>query len=535
MYELLRLCHGALDRSLGKVLSPRALQAFRTTSLRIASRLFPARVQISTAQELEALALSQPWNPPELPDWVKAELAEIARDIDPAVHPAGEWVSSATFYAAPWTYSLPGDSYFHLKALLPPHLDHIIFVPWLKSGGADLGAIHFANALATDFAQRVAVIATENASSPWSDRLAAGVTFVPAGSALEELEAQHRIDVVVRLLLQISPGVIHVMNSKLAWEAVKRNGLALRQHSRIYASLYCDDINEQGLPVGYARSYLGHCHAMLDAVVSDNPVTPRLWCRQMGLREDLFHVVRFPAPQMAAWPAPEAAEVADGEVLPERHVLWAGRLDRQKRPDLLARIAKRMPEVIFDVHGGAVMDTGMERLLAGIPNIRLHGPYSSFADLGQRPTPVAFLYTSAWDGLPNVLLEAASVGLPIVASDVGGISDLLDGAQRVDPFEDVEGYVARLQLLIDAPAQALAWRQHQFERIRQAHSRNSFLHGVAALPGYVKPISADSPGQPSQAALAEAAGLDASAGEWRHGGVPAEVSCAAPAQSVVAS
>lgn len=535
MYEILRLCHGALDRSLGKVLPPRAMQAFRTTSLKMASRLFPARVQISNAHELEALALSQPWNPPELPDWVKAELAEIGRDIDPAVHPAGEWVSSATFYAAPWTYSLPGDCYFRFKALLPPHLDHIIFVPWLKSGGADLGAIHFANALATDFAQRVAVVATENTASPWSDRLAASVTFVPAGSVLDELEPQHRIDVVVRLLLQISPGVIHVMNSKLAWEAVKRNGLALRQHSRIYASLYCDDISEQGVPVGYARSYLGHCHAMLDAVVGDNPVTPRLWCRQMGLREDLFHVVRFPAPQMAPWPMHDAAKVTDEEGSPEHHVLWAGRIDRQKRPDLLARIAKRMPEVIFDVHGGAVMDTGMEKLLAGVPNIRMHGPYNSFADLGQRSTPIAFLYTSAWDGLPNVLLEAASAGLPIVASDVGGISDLLEGAQRVDPFEDVEGYVARLQSLIDAPTQALAWRQQQFERIRQAHSTSSFLHGIAALPGYVKPVSADSPGQPSQAALAEAAGLVEPAGGRLHEPPIANVSCAAPAQSVVSS
>ena len=35
----------------------------------------------------------------------------------------------------------------------------------------------------------------------------------------------------------------------------------------------------------------------------------------------------------------------------------------------------------------------------------------------------AFLYTSAFDGLPNVLLEALSAGLPVIAPDVGGIGE----------------------------------------------------------------------------------------------------------------
>ena len=56
------------------------------------------------------------------------------------------------------------------------------------------------------------------------------------------------------------------------------------------------------------------------------------------------------------------------------HVLWAGRLDRQKRPDVLAKIAVRMPDVHFDVYGAAVMSHAGDdsvALLSGLPNVCL--------------------------------------------------------------------------------------------------------------------------------------------------------------------
>jgi len=479
MYTVFRSLYRGIDRLVLQRLPLRIQVALKDRVLRVSRTMYPTRIVASDASQLLRAPAGGDtgwsWRPPTLPDWVKDEMLALAA-IDLDIHPKGHLMRSVEFNSVPWSFDIPGQAYAKLwHEVGKKKFDCVIFVPWLKRGGADLGAILTANALASHFGARVLMVATMDADSPWSGRLSPNVTFLEVGATLRDVDPVHRVDVIVRLLLQLAPTVVHVMNSPLAWEAIARNGLALRQTMKLYASLYCDDIGPLGLPDGYARAFLPQCYPYLDAVATDNTRNPKQWVRQLGVPAHLFTVVPFPAPPAAGTTAATA---------PGRAVLWAGRLDRQKRPELLVALAKALPNVRFDVHGESVLDSGNLNWLSELPNVVFHGRFESFRDI-VKIDHAAFVYTTAWDGMPLVLLDAANAGLPIVAPDIGGIGDFINKEDLLGASADVSAYVNDIESLLVSSAKRQERIERQNESLRTSRSFEAFLGGLEKLDGYM--------------------------------------------------
>lgn len=108
----------------------------------------------------------------------------------------------------------------------------------------------------------------------------------------------------------------------------------------------------------------------------------------------------------------------------------AFRMSEEKRPllwvEAAAEIARQLPQAHFLVFGDGPMRAEMVSLAArlGIAD-RLHLPGRE-DDIGPRYKAMdVVLLTSRHEGLPNVLLEAQSLGVPVVAPDVGGVSETI--------------------------------------------------------------------------------------------------------------
>lgn len=445
-------------------------------------RAFVARVLRWLARHVEvnpsAGQAGDQWVAPVMPGWVRDELLALSH-IEPDLLDANDNVGRYAFYSVP-SSPAPGEVYSSLLEQVGGRpYTHVLLLPWLKPGGADRGALYHMRAiLEAQPEARILAIATEPAESPWKDRIPVGVTYVEFGLLARHIDFMLQVAVLTRLLVQLRPPVAHIINSRVGWEAIKQHGLALRQYTHWFASLFCDDYTERGVAVGYARSYLRDCHPYLDRIFCDNSRYPRTWSADIGVSLDVFDVLPFPYDR----PFEPRTDLIQPTV---PRVLWAGRLDRQKRPDLLARIARELPQFQFDVHGGSVI-AGAEKdasELKKLPNVILHGLFQRLEDVVSLDH-VAYLHTTAWEGLPTILFDVAAAGIPIVAPAVGGIPDFVDEGVLVANYEDVEAFVVQLKLLAESPDKRFERRTAQYEQLTSSRSWEMFVAKLRATAGY---------------------------------------------------
>ena len=126
---------------------------------------------------------------------------------------------------------------------------------------------------------------------------------------------------------------------------------------------------------------------------------------------------------------PNCSNISDREVFNEgkKIILAIARVFPQKKTDLFIDVARLLPQYNFVWIGNQREVTEFGELpenchfLGNIPNA---GAFCSKADLLMLP--------SNYEGLPMVILEAMSFGKPVVASNVGGISEIVRN--------DINGY-----------------------------------------------------------------------------------------------
>ncbi|RZK30283.1 MAG: glycosyltransferase family 1 protein [Hymenobacter sp.] len=170
-------------------------------------------------------------------------------------------------------------------------------------------------------------------------------------------------------------------------------------------------------------------------------------------------------------------------------VLWAGRLDRQKRPDILRDVALMMPEINFVVYGAAMLDTSCEKSiyneLCAIKNIDLRGEFDGFSSISREDFEL-LLYTSGWDGLPNIILESFSAGLPVLASNVGGISEAYPNNSQflISNAGDPSAYVLALRNILNSSTAVQNERERILRYCRAERTFDQFAQRIADVKNY---------------------------------------------------
>jgi glycosyltransferase involved in cell wall biosynthesis len=419
-----------------------------------------------------------------IPGWLQDEWREI-HFLEPSTFPHSDFLNIIPFYEVP--RSNIAEPYLRLRGEFGEGITHVFLVPWLRKGGADLTALNMIHALIDISPEsRPLVLATMDVVSEWKWRLPRVVKYIEFGRDYDFLSQEEQEKLLTRCLLQVAPKVVHNINSELGYHLFAKYGAALSDTSRLFASSFCGDRCPEGRMVGYPFGPLNDCFDYLTGVISDNQAHIDQLVQIYGMERKNIFLHYQPAP--AGIPVKSFDE--DNLKKSSLDILWAGRIDRQKRPDILIKVAKACAElpIQFHVFGSSVLEEDSYSVhFARMGNVLYHGPFEGLTSLNVDDFDV-FLNTSQWEGLPNILLEAMSMGLPVISSAVGGISELIrddENGVLISPFDDIPRYKSVLsrfcrhrELLVSMGANALKIVQVQ-------HSSETFRELVKKIPSYL--------------------------------------------------
>jgi|ERR1051326_1350054 glycosyltransferase involved in cell wall biosynthesis len=170
-------------------------------------------------------------------------------------------------------------------------------------------------------------------------------------------------------------------------------------------------------------------------------------------------------------------------------LLTVGRLTREKRFDRFISLIHRLrTERGLDVRGWIVGPTRADQELRPVleeqatafgllsDKLQFLGSVADMVPIYQQGT--IFVLTSDHEGTPNVLLEAMATGLPIVATDVGGVPEVVRHQRTgfLVPCEDTKAQLDAVSQLVEDPGLRTEMGTRARAYVEEVHS----LHRLPA-------------------------------------------------------
>lgn len=420
-------------------------------------------------------------------DELRAQIAKAA-ELEPGLHAPLrlELPTIAPPHAHPGSRTATGVAAARASLGLEDEgtVETIVLVPHCRmSGAARVAGLFTDAARAAGGPDSVAVVATDLPVFERPELFPDDVRVLDLTPHLAGMAQPARRDLLHDLLRELRPRQVVLVNSLLGWQLVAELGDQLAEVMDLGAYLFTWELDEHGHRYGYPVGPFQQSAEHLSWVLFDSE----------RLRSELVERYLMPAAArdrmiflrnpVAEWSVDVTGvfEKRRAAGLPVR-ALWTGRFDRQKRFGLVVAIARLLPELEICAWGKPVLndiDLDPGRLP---PNIRLMGVYDGFDQLPLDEVDF-LLYTSGWDGIPNVVLEGAQSGLPIVASAVGGVPEVVrpETGYPVVDVDDPAAYVAAIRALLADPAATTRKAADLRDEVYRLFDADAYRSTVAGL------------------------------------------------------
>jgi len=150
-------------------------------------------------------------------------------------------------------------------------------------------------------------------------------------------------------------------------------------------------------------------------------------------------------------------------------VMCVARISQQKKFDLFLDIAKQMPEIAFVWIGNKEEIDNLPSNVFCLGETHAAHRNLKYADL--------FILPTNYEGLPISILEALSYSVPVIASAVGGVTEMLDGKNGFAVDNNIEAFIDKIGFSLhedNHSTMSIAARNSYLERFTVDKMANSY-------------------------------------------------------------
>ncbi|MFN0150791.1 MAG: glycosyltransferase family 4 protein [bacterium] len=180
---------------------------------------------------------------------------------------------------------------------------------------------------------------------------------------------------------------------------------------------------------------------------------------EFGVPAERLRHIPYPMALPAAGALHSAGESNAGITDGAPYFLYTGRLAEEKGLPTLLRAAALVPEARVLIAGEGEMRERLEALAARAPGVRWlgHLPQGEVARL-QLGALAAIVPSEWYENLPLAVMEACAAGVPVIASDIGGIPEMVESGKTgyLFPPKDAEALARAMRAMLADRAGARA-------------------------------------------------------------------------------
>ena len=370
-----------------------------------------------------------------------------------------------------------GNAFLELLKFTPSKTpDYIFMSQHMMKGGGDKVILNYIKTMAQirpDWS--IMLVVTELFNNTWKEQVPKGITYVDFGHIATGLDHSLKHILLARFTVQTQCHRFMLAMTPFGFEMIEKYPTVFNADDyQIDSVAFCSDTDRFNRTWGIHFFGIPENFSALHKILTDNDHVIDETLELEPLSRDKFSTHYQPVHYSLTKPSPRKNKEA-------LRILWASRVSNQKRPDIVKKIAKKLSPSKYTIHMyGNLEDDFTAHDFEGIDSLEYKGGFNGLQSVDTASYDV-LLYTSSFDGVPNILLEATALGLPIIAPSIGGVGEFIlnkDTGLLINSIEDIDGFCTALDYIAQNPSEAVRMVESAQKLLISRHSEHNFKKSV---------------------------------------------------------